>query len=379
MTVSTASNPQQTYPVRGGNQVRLISDGDELFETALGAIRRASRRVWLETYIYEPDRAGDLMRSALMAAAERGCETILLLDSWGSPRINEEYAQPLREAGGKVIAYNPALPWRRLGRKFAPFFHRDHRKVLIADDVGFCGGRNISEEYGGPGTQVFYDLTLQLSGPVVEDMADAFLRPIRVSSVTELPELENLSSAASPGVDARILLGNRRLGLTELDDEIRRVLTTAERQVLLMTPYLIPPDWFLALARATSERGVDVSILTAGRSDLPLVQIAGRDLYGGLIEAGVRVYELLEPTLHAKCLAVDGSYSIVGSYNIDVHSSRHNLEIGVGVNDPELATLIEELFQGLIEQSRAIDLKQWKGRQLPGKVASWILSRLFRF
>ncbi|MCC7108562.1 MAG: hypothetical protein IT382_04700, partial [Deltaproteobacteria bacterium] len=155
-----------------GNDVTLFFDGDAAYDAMLGAIATAHHRVWLETYILEPDRAGRAFLDALQAAAHRGVDVVLLYDVVGSPHLGDDVLQPLRVAGVEVVAFNPL--WRgRFGLRRLPILHRDHRKILVADDTGFCGGMNIAEDYAGPkhGNGRFRDTHAALQGPCVADLA----------------------------------------------------------------------------------------------------------------------------------------------------------------------------------------------------------------
>src|SRR6185503_9752310 len=59
--------------VSQGNAVRVLTDGDEVFESMWSAIASAERSVCLTTYILEPDRVGGRTLLELEHAAERGC------------------------------------------------------------------------------------------------------------------------------------------------------------------------------------------------------------------------------------------------------------------------------------------------------------------
>ncbi len=346
------------YPLSDGNVLTLHIDGGAAFEAAYAAIARAQSRVWLEMYIFEPDEVGHLALEALAAAARRGCDVILLFDRWGSPRFNLRYARPLLDAGGRVAVYNPVLPWRKLGRKLAPLLHRDHRKILIADDVGFCGGRNVSREYGGQRPERFYDLTLQVEGPVVQDLADALLGSLRMARGTA-PALPPRHALCPNGVPAQVLVLNRRRNERDLDLALHDALHSAVRQVFLMTPYFIPPLWFREALVQAAQRGVDVRLFTAGRSDVPLAHLAGRHLYCEMLGAGVRIYEMRDPTLHAKCITIDSHTSIVGSYNVDAYGGKHNLEVGIASTDARLAELLEREFYENAGRAEEVTLEVW--------------------
>lgn len=377
MSRRRVSPGSRQYRSSSGNHLTLYTDGDRAFEAAYDAIRTARDRVWLETYIFEPDVVGNMARDALAEAAERGCSVILLFDRWGSPKIGMDYASPITEAGGQVAIYNPALPWRKFGRKIAPIFHRDHRKVLVTDDVGFCGGANVSLDYGGPGPELFFDVTLKVEGPCVQDLAAIFLETLR-DTVGDAPEIPARPDPFADGVAARVLTLNARQEDKAYDLALESALRHARKRCFLMTPYFVPPGWFRDALIDSSHRGVDVRILTAGRSDVPLARVAGRHLYQELLEAGIRVFEMQQPILHAKCLTIDGEYSIVGSYNVDAYGSKHNLEIGIASSDETLAGQLEDEFHRRTESAEEVLLDEWLRRPWRSRAAEAVLHALFR-
>ena len=67
---------------------------------------------------------------------------------------------------------------------------------------------------------------------------------------------------------------------------------------------------------------MEIHILTAGRSDVPMMRRAARHVYGRYLKRGIRIYEGQARTLHAKTVTIDGLYAAVGSFNLDRWSSR---------------------------------------------------------
>ena len=68
----------------GGNQVELLQGGDALFPRMCEAIAAAQHEVWLATYIFHDDPAGQRVAQALKDAAARGVAVHVVVDGFGS-------------------------------------------------------------------------------------------------------------------------------------------------------------------------------------------------------------------------------------------------------------------------------------------------------
>lgn len=368
-----------------GNELVLFVDGDSAFDTMLAAIGSARRRVWLEVYIFAPDALGRRVLQALEAAARRGVEVRLLVDDLGSDELQDLHVQPLRAAGGTVVRFNPGR-WSRL----LPFAHRaglkhplpmslrDHRKILIVDDDhGFCGGMNISADYGGPrlGNGRFRDTHLLVSGPAVVELGAVFGLSWQHATGTTLDPLP----VARPHVDGghvQILGSDRFLRRRLIQRALYTAVQRSVRSVLLTAPYFIPPPRLLRALRMAAKRGVDVRVLTAGVSDVPIAVAAARHVYGSLLESGVRIYELQRQTLHAKTAVVDGVYAHIGSFNLDRWSFDRNLEVVAMSLDPGVGAALEQVFFADVDASLEVQLDTWRQRDLRarlwGRIAWWL-------
>ncbi len=371
-----------------GNEMVLFTDGDDAFRTMLQAISSASTRVWLETYIFEPDTLGLKVLSALEGAARRGCDVRLLVDDLGSGALKDEHLAPLQAAGGFVCRFNPAR-WSMLFpgsarmslRRQLPLSLRDHRKVLIVDDQhGFCGGMNVSEDYAGTtfGNGRFRDTHVLVSGPAVSDLAAIF----RASWQHTAGDVLGPTPRPPPlelGSHVQILGSDRFLGRRRIQRALAVAIARAQKTIFLTTPYFIPPASVLSALRRAARRGVDVRILTAGVSDVPIAARAARHLYGTLLEMGVRVYELHGRTLHAKTAVVDAFYAHVGSFNLDRWSYDRNLEVVCMTMDPGVGADLDAVFHQDLAASLEVDLDTWRRRGLFDRAMgfiSWQLCRL---
>ncbi len=330
-----------------GNRITLFSTGDTGLAAMLAAIAAATDRIHLETYILRHDATGRAFLTALVERAWRGVAVRLLYDALGSRTLAVEALEPLRAAGGQVVAFNPL---HRFYPRWLPR-RRDHRKLLIVDGrVAFTGGLNIGDEYNvgphQPGA-TWRDTHLRIEGPAARDLEAVFLESWFRADGSDLPWGAVL--AAPPRA-----IGTERVAVVADGPAYRRrvvrdlvalALASARQRVQLTSPYFAPDSVILtALARA-AERGIQVSLLLAGRTDHPLLRRAARNLVPRLLDAGVTVYEYHHSMLHAKTTVVDGCWALAGTSNLDRQSLQHSYEVNVvidaGAAPAELAALHE--------------------------------------
>jgi cardiolipin synthase len=362
-----------------GNHVSVYSDGDDAFRSMLDAIERAQQRVWLETYILEPDALGLRVLDALKRAAERGADVVLLYDSIGSGKVTREHTAPLLEAGGRVVVFNPFFATGRWRRMFSALT-RDHRKILIADEEGFCGGMNMADDYGGEefGNGRFRDTHARVLGPGVRHLAGVLASTYHLACGEELPRIES-PAPRDDGVLMQVLASDVRRKRFHIQRALRMSIRRAVDHCYLTSPYFVPPRRLIRALRTAARRGVDVRVLTAGDSDVPMARRASHHLYGRLLKRGVRIYEMFDRTLHAKTACVDGLYATVGSFNLDHWSHRKNLEVNLTIVDPRTADDVEQQFLKDLKGAREVSYDEWKKRSLAQRAIDWFSYLVMRF
>jgi len=156
---------------------RIYHDGKDAFPEMWAEIEKAQERVYVMTYMIEDDRVGRKTVNLLVDAVQRGCRVILIYDHVGSiGKANRDMFQRLIKEGGEVVTYNHIYDVFRPLRYFYHPIHRCHRKVMIVDHVGFCGGMNLTEEYAGEpiGIGRFRDSAIRMEGECVEHLCDVF-------------------------------------------------------------------------------------------------------------------------------------------------------------------------------------------------------------
>jgi cardiolipin synthase len=339
-----------SWPV-DGNGIRLLKDAGENYPAWLDAIARAERTVHFENYIVADDEVGRDFARALAERARAGVRVRLLYDWWGSFRIvPSDFWARLREAGVEVRAFNPPQPTSPLA-----WVKRNHRKAIAVDGrIGFVSGLCVSRAWVGDpakGIAAWRDTGVELRGPVVADIEDAFAETWIEAGGRIPPEdmagsiAGGMARPAGPvpgGVRVRVIRGRPgRLGVYRLD---QLIASAARRTLWLTDAYFVASTTFVrALADAVRD-GVDVRILVPGTSDAPAVQALVRASYRPLIEAGIRVFEWNGSMLHAKTAVSDGKWSRIGSTNLNVASWLTNWELDVTVEDRGFAEAMEATY-----------------------------------
>jgi cardiolipin synthase len=344
-------------PVLPNNLVEVLIDGERTYELMVEAMAGARHHVHLMSYIFRDDPAGARFRDALIERARAGVAVRLLVDGVGSHGLSRRFLRPLREAGGRFARFMPVLPLRPHWRPTL----RNHRKILVVDGhVGFTGGLNIGDEYRGRKKKFapWRDTHLRLEGSAALRLQEIFLEDWLFATDEDVVDAAYFPETPEAAGD---LVQVVESGPDQDHGAIHAVFFTAisqaRRRVFITTPYFVPDLAVLMALKTAVWRGVDVRILVPGKSDLPLVRLAGRSYYRELLEAGVKIYEHRPGMLHAKTMVVDGAWSTVGSSNMDIRSFRLNFEANVLVFGETVGRRMEEIFLADLARAKLVELE----------------------
>jgi cardiolipin synthase len=148
-------------------------------------------------------------------------------------------------------------------------------------------------------------------------------------------------------------------------------INTAATSIYLTNAYFVPDPQLLASLKDAARRGVDVRIILPGQTDFWAVFHAGRSHYSELLGAGVKIYERQGALLHSKTALIDGVWSCIGSTNLDWRSFVHNNEVDAVVLGDSFAQQLRAMFDDDMNESKAIDLKQWHQRSMLLRMKEW--------
>ena len=368
----------------GGNQVTLLTGGDELFPAMHTAIASAQREVWLATYIFHEDAAAHLIAESLVAAAQRGVRVCVVVDGFGSKASLPSLRRWFDGSDVELAVFRPIDRWAAW---FQPGqLRRLHQKLLATDnEQAFVGGINIIDDRNdlnhGATAEPRLDFAVALRGPIVGPVAQtvramwtraAFGREWR-------DEVVALARSAEPVARARALM--RRLRVSRkprvagpdaapvraaflVRDNVRQrraiersyigALRNARERIDLVSPYFYPGRVFRQVLHEAAQRGVRVRLLLQGKVDYRFAGMAAAVLYDELLARGMQIYEYMPAFLHAKVALVDDDWATVGSSNIDPLSLLLNLEANVVVRDAAFTAALTAAFEQAIAVSRQV-------------------------
>ena len=356
----------------------------------------ASKSIDLQYYLFHDDDSGRALLNAAMLAAQRGVKVRILLDDMDTLGRDGHLARLAAEHELLDIRiFNPALLRSLRAPEYLARFprvtRRMHNKSFTADNaISVVGGRNVGNEYFDVNTETaFDDLDVVAGGTIAVDVAQAFNvywhsglavdiarlgNPVDDSTYNEyLGNLRRAGDSFKSALQSEDTTAYRAIvkatrtpyfgkgkvihdppekvvsplfdSSGNLANDISALMSGAQQELLISSPYFIPGDAGMAVFRELRQRGVQVTILTnsLAANDVAAVHAGYIDYRKQLLQIGVELFELKPSTdhrnlsllgasrasLHAKSFVVDQHRVYVGSFNMDPRSAIHNTEMGV--------------------------------------------------
>lgn len=379
-----------SYPVRPGNRVRPLIDGEPAFRRICQAIEMARESVQVTvTFMWAafemPDGRGSTL-DVLDRAAARGVDVRLVF--W---RPDAETERHRRNAFWGSTAHVGMLEARRSAVKIRwdrahPGFCQHQKSWLIdagADgETAFVGGINLNPHSmvapGHHGEGHNHDVYVELAGPSTVDVHHNFVQRWNeaserlapdgrwgAGSETDLPFPTRIPApcggatvqvqrtihagrycdgTAAPGGHAFDVARGER----SVFDQYRAAIDAARRSIYIENQYLDVPDIVDCLHRAL-ERGVDVVLLMPAEPDVTLpvsperrAVLDSRARLGAFANfmlaglAGLGADRRRKPVyVHDKLMLIDDAWATVGSCNLHRYSLFGNGEMNVSFAEPD--------------------------------------------
>ena len=360
-------NVNQSLPFEG-NSIETFTSGDSFIQALLRELQQARQHIHIESYIFEDDAIGRMVRDVLIEKSRSGVEVRVIYDDVGCWHVPNRFFERMREAGIEVRSF--------LKVRFPHFTnkvnYRNHRKIIVIDGrAGFVGGMNLAERYvRGFSWGIWRDTQLMLKGKAVHGLQTAFLLDwyfvdrTLISAAKYFPKLDN------PGTSLVQIVTSEPVGpWREIMQGLVKAVSEARKYFYIQTPYFLPTEPMLVAMQTAALSGVDVRLMLPCRADSRLTHLASCSYLADVLRAGVKVYLYQKGFLHSKLMVSDDLLSTVGSTNMDFRSFEHNFEVNAFIYDTETALQMREIFLQDQRDCLPVSLKNWEKRSRSRKVA----------
>ncbi|WP_436498572.1 phospholipase D-like domain-containing protein [Actinokineospora sp. HUAS TT18] len=354
-------------PVRSGNRIEVLIDGEEALAGMQAAIEQARSHVHIANWHASPDfrltrTPGASTLGGLLASAAERVDVRLLL--WAGPPMpmfepTRKQVREVHEGFTRGTAVRCVLDARERT------LHCHHEKIIVVDDsTAFVGGldftalqgdRHDSSEHPADRPIGWHDLAVRVEGPVVADVAEHFRRRWTEVAGEDLPAPNRSCPAGTSTAQLLRTIPDKtydfapRGDFTVLDGYLR-ALRSARRFVYLENQFLWSPEIAEVLLAKLCDPPDDrfrVVLL------LPRKPSNGADTtrgqLGRLLDADDGNHRLLATTLtahdgeqsapvyvHAKLAIVDDEWMTIGSANLNEHSLFNDTEVNIATDDADL-------------------------------------------
>jgi phosphatidylserine/phosphatidylglycerophosphate/cardiolipin synthase-like enzyme len=355
-------------PVREGNAVEVLVDGEEALSAMSAAIAGARSHVHIANWHATPDfrlirePSAPTLGELLAETAERVPVRMLLWAGPPAPIFKPTRRTVIAAADGFTRGTKVRCVLDRRERTL----HCHHEKVVVVDDTtAFVGGIDFTALQGDrhdssahpPHTLLgWHDAAVRLAGPIVADVAGHFAQRWSEVAGEGLPAPQPSPPSGVTAVQLVRTMPERTYrfaprGEFTILDTYLRALRSAQRLVYLENQFLWSPEiadvLIDKLRRPPHDRFRVVLVL-------PRRPTSGADTtrgqLGRLIDADGDGRRLLPATLtahdgersaplyvHAKVGIVDDAWMTIGSANLNEHSLFNDSEVNVVTCDEPLA------------------------------------------
>jgi len=380
---SLASHGQSVtgFAALQGHALDLFEGWDAFVDALVADLDAARSTCHLEFYIWASAGRAAEVEAALVRAAERGVICRVLVDDVGAGRfLRSRSAGRLRAAGVRVVRQLPVGLLRML---FVRMDLRNHRKIVVLDgEIGYTGSMNLVDpahfkQSAGVGRWV--DAMVRLRGPAVEVLNGAFLEDweLETDEGMEILESADLRAVAEQGdTVVQVVPSGPGLNRASIHQLLLSLLYSAERELVLTTPYFVPDESIMTALISAARRGVEVTLNVPEKLDSVIARYAGAACFEELLAAGVQIARYEPDLLHTKAITVDGRIAVLGSVNIDMRSLWLNFEISLFIYDRGCVSRIRELQARYLRDSVLLHPRAWGERPLAARVAEGVLRLL---
>jgi cardiolipin synthase len=362
-------------------RVEWLRGGEGFFNKLIEQIRKSGSVIHFQVYLLESDSTGKMVIDELINAANRGVEVNLVVDDFGSAKLDKLDEEKMSQAG---IFLKRFQPYASIGDFY--FGRRMHHKVFVFDEcLAIVAGLNVADRYRGTnGKEAWLDYGILVEGPICVQLAEFCTEVLeRKFAPGRLKLPSKWIKAMGPDPESiwtrmrrNDFLRNRR----DITRSYNQAVRSAQKEITIVGGYFLPGRRFISLIRRAASRGVQVRIIMTRFSDVPVVKRASEYLYGRLQRSGISIYECEHTMVHGKAAVIDRQWATIGSYNQNQLSAYISIELNLDVVNTKFCGEFNEHLLDVIKNECTLVTNDSfiRSSSWQAQLSRWISYRLVR-
>ncbi len=279
-------------------------------------LNKCKKRVFMQFMTFEGDKTGLKLADKLILLKKRGVDVIVLIDRFTDYYVSDTFYKK-KKVRNEVISTkkmitdmkNAGIKLKRTkppGLFWIHFLIRNHKKIVVIDDLFYFGGMNISDHNFD-----WYDFMVKVTDNdlllgVVGDFCHTF-------------------KGRERNCKYKNILTNKYL-----EETYYNLIKNAKKEIIISSPYIQD----CSLINLLNNRKINRVLLTLKENNYRIINSMADYLNKNLIKNGVGVY-WYNNFSHAKFMIIDREILLVGSSNMGKESFLTKEEIGILIDDKD--------------------------------------------
>ncbi len=338
----------QNQKVLLDTDIEIIENGNNKFPILLDLLKKAKKTINIQYFIINNGIIWRQIESVLLERLSKGVKVRIIVDYIGNLQTEDKIFDNIKQLGAEVFIFNKAKYFFKNG--YSNF--RNHNKFVIVDnEVVLFGGMNIGDDYAGLYSKygTWYDMQFILRGEIIKKIESYYINQWN-NFTNENPKIEEKyiykknEKTKSNIFMSQIFFDGPDFNDTHFLNNLLNLISTTEKKIVIVSPYLILPNSVLNALSKAVYRGIEVEIITIGIPDKKSAYFIGKVFVEDLIRRGIKVYRTNDIFVHSKFFLFDDEKVLFGTTNLDYRAMFMHFETNLLVKDKNFNNKLLEVF-----------------------------------
>ena len=343
-------------------EYQLFSTTESWINSLLQDISQAKHYIYIETFKFNDDAAGEKVCDALIHQANKGLDIKIIVDSWGTRQSDmflkmQKHGIAVRFFKKMVFSFNI----------ISDNHQRNHRKIIAIDNhISYIGSANFtrySYQWRESMLRIQQDEFTEIFKHIFLDNFKIYKKKIKQRKYYKTITFHKF----------KIIRETPSIIHQKSRTHFMKLIEQAKESIDIVTPYFLAGQHIMDKLRKAVKRGVQVRLIIPEHSDVRSIDFL-RDLFlGSLHKKGIKIEFFQKGNIHAKVMLIDKHIFSIGSTNFDYRSFRYMYEINLSGENPVINALIAEYIEDTITECKPFHYPKWAQRPLYQKIIGILL------